>query len=158
MPCCNSIVGHHISTNFCTCHYSTAVVFRNCTQPLVCLLLTSDSSSGGWQSMWRLTGWLAWKLIEDGFTTQYRELSNSLATSRYGCNFKHHHNHWNLVNLDSFSSPKVNFCTYVWMTNEGLVCSHKLFPPLTGFRTSLELSCLMVTLHYKSFNMIHMTP
>ena len=25
-PCCNSVVGHQIATNFCTCHDSTAVV------------------------------------------------------------------------------------------------------------------------------------
>ena len=25
-PCCNSVAGHQIATNFCTCHHSTAVV------------------------------------------------------------------------------------------------------------------------------------
>ena len=26
LPCCNSVAGHQITTNFCTCHDSTAVV------------------------------------------------------------------------------------------------------------------------------------
>ena len=29
LPCCNSVAGHQIATNFCTCHDSTAVV--SCT-------------------------------------------------------------------------------------------------------------------------------